>query len=117
MTDTIPADDPMAQHVDVDAPLILSVAEAAPVLGLTVNTAHRLIREHNFPVPVYRIGARWKVPTGPILALAAGTIAPGHYPAPASSSHPAGSTTPAPTTAFPEAASAPLPGAEGAGTP
>lgn len=61
---------------------LLTVAQAAAVLGMSDTTAYRLIDEHTFPVPVYRIGSRWKIPAGPLTALIDGDREPGQFPAP-----------------------------------
>ena len=76
--------DPMSKYLDPQPPVVglLTVAQAAAVLGIDPSTAYGLIRRHDFPVPVIKIGARWKVPAAPLEQLVAGAIPPGHYPAP-----------------------------------
>jgi hypothetical protein len=44
---------------------------AAAVLGIGRTTAHALARAGRFPVPVLRIGRRYRVPVAPILQLLA----------------------------------------------
>lgn len=41
--------------------LLLSVAQAAELLGIHQTTAHALIRRGEFPVPVRKVGASYKV--------------------------------------------------------
>lgn len=42
---------------------------AAAILGVGRTTAHALARAGRFPVPVIRVGRRYRVPTAPILRL------------------------------------------------
>lgn len=42
---------------------------AGSVLGLGRTAAHQLARAGAFPIPVLRLGARYVVPTAPLLAL------------------------------------------------
>jgi hypothetical protein len=42
---------------------------AAAILGIGRTTAHALVRAGEFPVPVIRIGHRYRVPVAPILGL------------------------------------------------
>lgn len=44
---------------------------AAAVLGIGRTTAHALARTDHFPVPVIRVGRRYRVPVAPILRLLA----------------------------------------------
>jgi excisionase family DNA binding protein len=47
----------------ISEPLVLSLSEAAKVLGIGVSTAYRLCSRGEFPVPVLRIGGTVKVST------------------------------------------------------
>jgi predicted site-specific integrase-resolvase len=42
---------------------------AAAILGIGRTTAHALARAGQFPVPVLRVGRRYRVPVAPILRL------------------------------------------------
>jgi hypothetical protein len=42
---------------------------AAAILGIGRTTAHTLARAGRFPVPVIRVGRRYRVPVAPILRL------------------------------------------------
>jgi predicted site-specific integrase-resolvase len=42
---------------------------AAAILGIGRSTAHALARAGEFPVPVIRVGRRYRVPVAPILQL------------------------------------------------
>src|SRR5829696_5180765 len=44
---------------------------AGAVLGIGRTTAHALARDGRFPVPVLRVGRRYRVPVAPILHLLA----------------------------------------------
>lgn len=44
---------------------------AAAVLGIGRTTAHALARADRFPVPVIRVGRRYRVPVAPLLRLLA----------------------------------------------
>ena len=87
---------------------LLTVAEGAAVLGIDPSTAYGLIRRHEFPTPVIKIGSRWKIPAAPLAALVAGEREPGMFPAPAATPQGVGRAG-APTTGQP--ATAPLVGA------
>ncbi len=43
------------------AKALLSVDEAAILLGITRSTAYRAITTDTFPVPIIRVGGRWRV--------------------------------------------------------
>ncbi|MEU1757379.1 helix-turn-helix domain-containing protein [Micromonospora matsumotoense] len=45
------------------------LATAAAVLGMSRSAAYKLARRDAFPTPLYRVGARYRVPTAPILAM------------------------------------------------
>ncbi len=49
---------------------------AAAILGIGRTTAHALARADRFPVPVLRVGRRYRVPVAPILRLLALTTEP-----------------------------------------
>ncbi|MDG4760481.1 helix-turn-helix domain-containing protein [Micromonospora sp. WMMD710] len=44
------------------------LATAASVLGMSRSTAYKLIRRDAFPVPHFRVGAHYRIPTTPLLA-------------------------------------------------
>ncbi|AEB42606.1 helix-turn-helix domain-containing protein [Micromonospora maris] len=44
------------------------LATAASVLGMSRSAAYKLIRRDAFPVPHFRVGARYRIPTAPLLA-------------------------------------------------
>jgi len=44
-----------------DGPVLMSIREAAEVLGITGTTAYAAIANDEFPVPVVKVGARMKV--------------------------------------------------------
>jgi hypothetical protein len=44
------------------------LATAAAILGMSRSAAYKLIRRDAFPVPLYRVGTHYRVPTAPILA-------------------------------------------------
>jgi hypothetical protein len=46
-----------------------SLPIAAQILGICYPTARRLATSGKFPVPIARVGRRWKVPTEPLIAL------------------------------------------------
>jgi Helix-turn-helix domain len=43
-------------------------ATAAAILGISRSAAYKLARRDAFPVPLLRIGTRYRVPTAPLLA-------------------------------------------------
>ena len=43
------------------------LATAASVLGMSRSAAYKLIRRDAFPVPHFRIGAHYRIPTAPLL--------------------------------------------------
>ena len=43
------------------AKALLSVDEAAILLGITRSTAYRAIAMDTFPVPIIRVGGRWRI--------------------------------------------------------
>ena len=67
----------------MSADRLLTVAEAAEHLDISERHAYDLIAARDFPIPVYKVGRRWKVPPGPIAALLAGDRGPEHHPQPA----------------------------------
>jgi len=60
---------PTARASTEPLPPILDIVTAGRLLGIGRTTAYQLARNDNFPVPVLRIGASYKVPTAPLLAL------------------------------------------------
>ncbi|WP_235431952.1 AlpA family transcriptional regulator [Nocardiopsis sp. RV163] len=48
-------------------PVVLDPVTAGRMLGLGRTTAYRLLREGAFPVPAYRTGKAWVVPTAGVL--------------------------------------------------
>jgi excisionase family DNA binding protein len=46
---------------DTDRPILMSVVEAAAMLGIAPRTAYDLIHRDEFPVPVLKVGRRMKV--------------------------------------------------------
>lgn len=48
---------------------LLSVREAALVMGVAPATVYRAIEKDTFPSPVVRVGARILVPTAPLLEV------------------------------------------------
>ncbi|MGV9211073.1 helix-turn-helix domain-containing protein [Micromonospora sp. RB23] len=44
------------------------LATAAAVLGMSRSAAYKLIRRDAFPVPHFRVGAHYRIPTAPLLA-------------------------------------------------
>lgn len=57
-----------------DGPVLMSVAEAAELLGIHERTAHRAIENDEFPVPVVKLGARMKVSRYVLDAFLAGDV-------------------------------------------
>ncbi|WP_232377973.1 helix-turn-helix domain-containing protein [Micromonospora humida] len=45
------------------------LATAAAVLGMSRSAAYKLARRDAFPTPLYRVGAHYRAPTAPILAM------------------------------------------------
>ncbi|WP_431886386.1 helix-turn-helix domain-containing protein [Micromonospora wenchangensis] len=45
------------------------LATAAAILGMSRSAAYKLARRDAFPTPLYRVGAHYRVPTAPILAM------------------------------------------------
>ncbi|MFB6555621.1 helix-turn-helix domain-containing protein, partial [Streptomyces sp. NPDC056405] len=50
-----------------DLPVAVDLRTAARALGIGSTTAYRLIREHEFPCPVLRIGRRYRIPTNELM--------------------------------------------------
>lgn len=50
-------------------PAVLDVETAGQLLGLGRSAAYELVKSGAWPTPVLRLGRRWRVPTGPLLAL------------------------------------------------
>ena len=51
--------------------VVTDLVTAAAVLGIGRTTAHALVRADRFPVPVIRVGRRYRVPVAPLLRLLA----------------------------------------------
>lgn len=45
------------------------LATAAAILGMSRSAAYKLARRDAFLTPLYRVGAHYRVPTAPILAM------------------------------------------------
>lgn len=58
-----------ASKAAVTLPAVLDVEEAGRLLGLGRSAAYQLVKNGAWPTPVLRLGRRWRVPTGPLLAL------------------------------------------------
>ena len=56
--------------------LSTDLVTAGAILGIGRTTAHALARADRFPVPVIRVGRRYRVPVAPILRLLAATAEP-----------------------------------------
>jgi len=72
-------------------PAVVDVPTAAKALGLSRTAAYELIRDGEWPTPVFRLGRLIRVPTAPLLALlgiTVGTDASPDRPAPRSPSTP-----------------------------
>jgi hypothetical protein len=48
-------------------PAVINLVTAARALGIGRTRAFELARRGQFPVPVLRVGATYRVPTGPLL--------------------------------------------------
>ena len=53
----------------VALPAAVDVATAAAALGTSRTAAYQLIRDGQWPTPVFRVGRLIRVPTAPILRL------------------------------------------------
>jgi len=53
-------------------PLVLDLLQAAALLGLGRTTAYRLVRDDEWPTPVFRLGRLIRIPTQPLLDLLTG---------------------------------------------
>ena len=53
---------PAAKLLDEAGPTV-SLAEAAKVLGISVNTAYAVVKRGDLGVRTLRFGRRWRVPT------------------------------------------------------
>ncbi|MGH8963383.1 MAG: helix-turn-helix domain-containing protein [Jatrophihabitantaceae bacterium] len=58
-------------------PPMLTVPQAARVLGIGRTLAYELVRTHAWPTPVIRAGRLIKIPTAPLLELLATGRLPG----------------------------------------
>ena len=59
------------------APAMLTVPEAARILGIGRTLAYGLIRTDAWPTPIVRVGRLIKIPSGPLLELLATGRLPG----------------------------------------
>ena len=50
-------------------PAVLDPLTAAKVLGIGRTTAYRLLEQGEFPVPAFRAGKRWRIPTSGLCRL------------------------------------------------
>ena len=50
-------------------PAVLTVRQAATLLGIGRSAAYQLVRTSSFPTPVLRIGSGYRIPTAPLLQL------------------------------------------------
>ena len=50
-------------------PAVIDLRTAARALSIGRTRAFELVRRDQFPVPVLRVGATYRVPTAPLLAL------------------------------------------------
>lgn len=63
--------------IDLQAlPPVLTVEEAAAILGMSKTKAYEAIRQHEWPTPVFRVGRLLKIPTPPLLAFLGADTAP-----------------------------------------
>lgn len=46
---------------DREAPLLVGIGEAGATLGISRTTTYKMLREGRFPVPVIRLGGRFRV--------------------------------------------------------
>ena len=50
-------------------PAVIDVPTAARALGLGRAAAYQLVKEGQWPTPVFRVGKQIRIPTAPLLAL------------------------------------------------
>jgi hypothetical protein len=50
-------------------PVVIDLVTAGRALGIGRTRAFELVRRGDFPVPALKVGATWRVPTAPLLAL------------------------------------------------
>ncbi len=75
------------------APLVVSLTEAAEMLGISRNHAYELAKRGEFPVPVLTVGTRKKVSRRALVAYVEGdAIQPGIQPDPLVWAPPGGTT-------------------------
>lgn len=48
-------------------PSVIGVEQAGRALGMTRQTSYNMVKAGEFPVPVHKLGGRYKVPTHPLL--------------------------------------------------
>lgn len=51
----------------LELPVVIDLVTAARALGIGRTRAFELVRRGEFPVPVLRVGATWRVPAAPLL--------------------------------------------------
>jgi predicted DNA-binding transcriptional regulator AlpA len=52
-----------------ELPPTLSAEEAIQLLGCGRTAGYQALKNGTFPVPAWKVGARWYVPTAPLLKL------------------------------------------------
>lgn len=60
---------PMTRDELLALPTVVDLATAARALSIGRTRAFELVRRDEFPVPVLRVGATYRVPTAPLLRL------------------------------------------------
>ncbi|MEU7226773.1 DNA-binding protein [Streptomyces chrestomyceticus] len=60
---------PLTFNEVFDLPVSVDLRTAARALGVCTETAYRLARRGNFPCPVLRMGACYRVPTTPLMRI------------------------------------------------
>ena len=69
-----------------ELPAVVDAVTAGRLLGIGRTRTYQLLRTGRFPVPVFRVGARWRVPTAGICRLLGLAYPPrGDVPAPPAS--------------------------------
>jgi hypothetical protein len=61
--------DGMTRAELLELPVVIDLVTAGRALSIGRTRAFELVRRGEFPVPVLRVGATWRVPTVPLLAL------------------------------------------------
>lgn len=68
-----PADGALSDVITAVIPQVYLLNEAAVLLGISPKTARRMIAEDRFPVPAFKLGARWFVRRHELDAFLQGT--------------------------------------------